>query len=82
MSNLLSDIPILQALPSNDSAGIQLADVLTGMVHAKINDSVKSHSKKQLILETEETFLGNPIRHTPKSEEKFNVFRINLQGGW
>lgn len=82
MSNLFSDIPILQALPSSDSVGIQLADVLTGMVHAKINNSVKSPSKKQLILQTEETFLGNPIRHTPKSEEKFNVFRINLEGGW
>lgn len=82
LSNLFSDIPIVQALPSTDSPGIQLADVLTGMVRSKFNNSITSESKKELILEAEETFLGNPIRHTPKSEEKFNVFKINLQGGW
>jgi hypothetical protein len=29
-----------------------------------------------------EQYLGGEIAHTFKSEEKFNVFKINLTGGW
>ena len=80
-SNITSDIKQLQALQSNESMGIQLADVLTGLVTAKFNLKTKSNAKNELI-NTVEKYIKKPIAHTPKHEEKLNVFKINLQGGW
>lgn len=80
-SNLTSDVNQVQALPSDQSAGIQLADVLTGLVAAKFNNEISSQTKKSLIA-LAETNLNKAILPTPKWEEKFNVFKINLQGGW
>jgi len=80
-TNLTSSIQRVQALPSHESSGIQLADILTGLVASKFNEEVKSPSKKQLI-KLVETYLNKPIKATNKTEEKFNVFRINLKGGW
>lgn len=80
-SNITSDIMQVQALPSEESLGIQLADVLTGLVTAKFNQNTHSEAKKQLIRSVEK-LLGRTIAHTPKCEMKFNVFKINLQGGW
>ncbi len=80
-SNLTSGIQQVQALHSNESLGIQLADILTGMVSAKFNMEISSETKKSLI-ELAETKLHKVITPTPKWEEKFNVFQINLQGGW
>lgn len=80
-ANLTSDIEQLQALPSEESSGIQLADVLTGIVSAKFNNETTSEAKKELIRHVE-TKLKRKICPTPKWEEKFNVFRINLRGGW
>jgi len=80
-ANLTSDIEHLQALPSHESTGIQLADVLTGMVSAKFNNETTSQAKKELILHVENR-LRRKIGPTSKWEEKFNVFKINLRGGW
>ncbi len=80
-SNLTSDVNQVQALPSDQSLGIQLADVLTGLVAAKFNNEISSPTKKNLI-ELAETKLNRPLKPTPKWEEKLNVFKINLQGGW
>ncbi|MDA3821096.1 MAG: DUF3800 domain-containing protein [Bacteroidales bacterium] len=80
-SNITSDIKQVQALHSNESLGIQMADILTGMVSAKFNKEISSKTKKSII-EIAETNLGKVIAPTPKWEEKFNVFKINLQGGW
>jgi len=80
-SNLTSDIELLQALPSEQSLGIQLADVLTGIVSAKFNNKTTSEAKKELILHVENR-LGRKICPTNKWQEKFNVFKINLKGGW
>ncbi len=80
-SNITSDIQQMQALHSEESLGIQLADLLTGLVTAKFNRNTHSIAKRELIDSVEE-FIGRPITHTPKYEEKFNVFKINLQGGW
>ena len=66
---------------SQESLGIQLADVLTGMVSAKFNVEITSNAKKKLINVTE-SLIGKPIVPTAKWEEKLNVFKINLQGGW
>lgn len=82
-SNLTSRIPNLQALPSDQSPGIQLADILTGMTLAKFNKEITSQEGKQLLINyTESNFLDGPIKATSKWEEKFNVFRIDLRGGW
>jgi hypothetical protein len=81
-SNLTSDIKQVQGLPSEESVGIQLADVLTGLVASKFNGELKSAAKLGLIQYVEEKHLRKPIAPTSKWEEKFNVFRINLRGGW
>lgn len=81
-SNLTSNISQVQGLPSEQSLGIQLADVLTGMVSAKFNSEITSLAKLNLIQYIEDKYLGKPITATPKWEEKFNVFRMNLKGGW
>lgn len=81
VSNLTSCVNMVQALPSDQSVGIQLADVLTGLVAAKFNNQTSSQTKKHLT-ELAEAELKRSILPTPKWEEKFNVFKINLQGGW
>ena len=83
LSNLTSDITQVQGLPSHESVGIQLADVLTGLVAAKFNAEIKEDSAKaNLIIHVEQQYLNKAITPTPKWEEKLNVFKINLQGGW
>ncbi len=82
-ANLSSAIKQVQGLPSEQSLGIQLADLLTGMVAAKYNKENTSKAKLDLISHVEKTYLkGRPISHTHKWEEKMNVFVINLRGGW
>ena len=34
------------------------------------------------VIRTLEEGLGRPVRPTGRSEQKFNVFRIDLGGGW
>lgn len=80
-TNFFSDVRMVQGLPSNQSLGIQLADLLTGIVTAKFNNKTNSESKLKLI-EYVESRIGNIIQPTPKTEEKLNIFKINLQGGW
>ena len=81
-SNLTSHIKQVQGLPSDQSLGVQLADILIGLTNAKFNTKITSTAKIGLITHIENTYLGNTIAPTPKWEEKFNVFKINLQGGW
>lgn len=81
-ANLTSDIIQVQGLPSNQQLGIQLADVLAGLVASKMNGGVSSKAKLDLIQYVEEQYLKKEIKPTSKWEEKFNVFKINLKGGW
>ncbi len=81
-ANLTSDIKQVQGLPSEQSLGIQLADFLTGLIVAKFNNEITSTAKLSLIQYVEEKYLGKPVSATPKWEEKLNVFRMNLKGGW
>lgn len=82
LSNLTSDIKQVQGLPSEQSVGIQLVDILTGIVSSKFNNEIKPGAKSSLIEYVESNFLKHPIEPTSKWEEKFNVFKINLKGGW
>lgn len=80
-SNISSIIDFIQALPSDEVLLIQLADLLTGLVNAKFNKQTTSPLKTELIEHTEGV-LGKEINPTPKREEKFNIFKIHLGGGW
>jgi hypothetical protein len=80
-SNLSSVIKNVQALPSRQSLGIQLCDLLLGAVNGKFNNSVTSNSKLKIIEEIER-LLGNKIAPTSSTYSKFNIFKIGLQGGW
>ncbi|MDX1828749.1 MAG: DUF3800 domain-containing protein [Lutibacter sp.] len=80
-ANLFSNIENVQALPSHESLGIQFADLFTGALNGKMNKKITSASKLELIQEIED-YLGHPIQPTYKSENHFNVFKINLEGGW
>jgi hypothetical protein len=79
-SNLTSGIKQVQGLPSNQSLGIQLADFLTGMAVAKFNQELTSRAKLDLIEYFEKKYKS--LAPSPKWEEKFNIFKINLKGGW
>lgn len=80
-SNLSSMITSVQALPSNEVQLIQMADLLIGAVNAKFN-GLSLKSAKGTLIKHIETRLEKEISPTSKCEEKFNVFKINLQGGW
>ena len=80
-ANLFSKIKNVQALPSNESFGIQVADFFAGCINGKLNKKIASPAKHKVIARIEQT-IGHKIEPTSKSEDKFNVFKINLQGGW
>ncbi len=78
----LSEITRTQALPSDESVLIQLADVLTGAVASAYNKENTSESKISILGQIE-SFLGHSINGTSLLEPKFNIFDINLKkGGW
>jgi len=81
-SNLSSEVANLQAVHSRESVLIQLVDVLTGAVAARYNRTLRDGSAKLALVEDIENRLGHMIAHTPKAEQKFNVFAINPGGGW
>ena len=78
----LATINQTQALPSEQSVLIQLADVLTGVVSSSFNDDEETKESKREIREYVERYLGHGINATSQSEQKFNVFNINLRKGW
>lgn len=81
-SNLTSMIDSVQAVRSKESVLLQVADVLTGVAASKLNDKLRVGGAKWELVNHLEKALGRPIRPTYRSEHKFNVFKINLDGGW
>jgi hypothetical protein len=81
-SNLSSSIETVQAIRSRESVLLQLTDVLTGIASARLNNILTPNTVKNELVSELEKHLGQPIRHTLRSEHKFNVFVINLMGGW
>lgn len=82
-ANLSAVIHQVQALPSKDTDLIQLTDLLLGAVSARINDAIKRDGAKMEVIEHLEQRLGKGrLRHTPRAEQKFNIFVIDLKGGW
>jgi len=81
-SNLSSTITNIQAVRSTESVLMQLCDVLTGAAAARLNNALRSGSAKEKIAIKIESYLKHQIIHTLKSEQKYNVFQIDLAGGW
>ncbi len=81
-ANLTSEILGVQALPSRELDLMQLTDVLLGAVSYSFNGRGTSQVKNAVV----ESICGHigrgEIAPTPRSEEKFNVFRFRPQGGW
>lgn len=82
-SNLSSKIMCVQALPSKQVTLIQITDLLLGIAGFRMNKSFGgSFAKKQLVEHLEKRINKKKLAPTDKNEDKFNIFRINLQGGW
>ena len=81
-SNLASIVTNVQAVRSEESVLIQLADVLTGAAAYRLNGQINPDSAKAEVMGRLEFHLNRPIAHTPRTQKKFNVFQIDLGGGW
>ncbi len=81
-SNLSATIKIVQAVRSKESVLIQLTDLLIGIVSARLNQGTNTSPAKLELLKHLETLLGRKFSSTSLNEKKFNVFKINLNGGW
>ncbi len=81
-SNLSANTSSIQAIRSEESVLIQMVDVLVGAASAKLNLSLRPDSAKSKLVDFIESKLGRPIAATSKSAAKFNVFTIDLKGGW
>lgn len=81
-TNLSSTIKGVQSLPSKEVVLIQYCDFLLGLAGAKLNKTLNVNSaKNKLVLHLEQK-LGHTIQPTYRTENKFNIFKIRLQGGW
>lgn len=80
-SNRNSNIERVQALPSKEVVLIQLSDLLLGAASSRINDIKHTNQAKINLIDRLEKHLGHKIEPTNQSENKFNVFAIQL-GGW
>lgn len=82
-SNITSAVSLVQALPSSEVALIQLCDLLLGAASARMNNNLHPGSAKESVVARLESRLGRDVlAPTRRSEHKFNIFRINLHGGW
>lgn len=81
-ANLAAAIDTVQSVRSRESLLIQLADVLVGLASARLNDRLAPGSAKEGATVHLEGLLGRKVASTALCEKKFNVFKINLNGGW
>lgn len=81
-ANLSSSIDDIQSLPSHEVVLIQLCDLLLGAASSRINGTLNDGTAKAAVVQRLELALGRPLIPTRKLEEKFNIFKVRLQGGW
>ena len=82
-ANRTSIIRDVQSLPSSEVVLLQLCDVLLGAASARMNPREDLGAAKETVIAHLERRLNRPrLAPTHKSEEKFNVFKIRLGGGW
>ena len=82
VSNRNINLKQVQALPSKEVVLIQLSDFLLGATSSVINNTVHTNQSKIKVIRYLEKHLDKPIENTSLNEKKFNIFSINLQGGW
>lgn len=83
-ANLSAKIHSVQALPSSESALIQMADFLLGAVNARMNNVLRPGSAKNaVVLDIEKRLGWTRLAATGQHEQKFNIFEIEPgKGGW
>lgn len=81
-ANLTSNLESIQSLPSQEVVLIQLCDLLLGAASSRVNGTLREGTAKGAVVQRLELALGRPLAPTHKTEEKFNIFKIQLQGGW
>ncbi|GGG65516.1 hypothetical protein GCM10011415_10400 [Salipiger pallidus] len=81
-ANLSASIESVQALPSKQVVLIQMADLLLGAASSRMNDTLREGSAKEHLVQALERRLGHKLRPTVRNARKFNIFKINLGGGW
>lgn len=81
-ANLSSDVQCVQALPSKQVTLIQLADLFLGAASSRLNQTLREGSAKEKLVMDLEQRLGRPLAPTWRNEHKFNIFKIDLRGGW
>lgn len=70
----------IQHVRSHEVELLQLCDLLIGAISYKLNNPQMTNLSKKRLIERIEKKIGNDLsQQTSKYEEKFNVFRINLQ---
>lgn len=82
LASMSSEIISIQSLPSQEVDLIQLCDLLLGSASSRINETLNPETAKAHFVHRLETILGRKLSPTHKNEEKFNIFKIRLQGGW
>jgi len=75
-----SYIEQVQALPSKEVVLIQITDLLLGAISAKLNKKNLSNKAKINLIKYIEKLLGKEISPTYSTENKFNIFNIDLKG--
>jgi len=82
-TNRTSTIRDVQSLPSGEVALLQLCDVLLGAASSRLNNRQNMGAAKAAVVEHLERRLNRPrLQPTSRAENKFNIFRIQLGGGW
>ena len=81
-ANLSSNVFNVQATRSSESVLIQLVDVLIGAASARLNNILGPGSAKAEVVRLLEERFERRVGATCKIEPKFNVFVIDLEGGW
>ena len=82
-ANLSASIPQIQSLPSKQVVLIQLCDLLLGAASSRLNQTLHPGGAKEQVVRRLESHMGiDRIAPTHRDAEKYNVFRIRLQGGW
>lgn len=81
-ANRLAAVTSVQAIPSSESVLLQLCDILLGLACRRLNNFSEPSNAKMTLLKHFENRLGRHIAPTARSEDKFNIFKIHLRGGW
>lgn len=77
-----AQIAQVQAIPERESSLIQIADFLLGAASSRMNATVKVDGAKwQVIRHLENCLRTERLASTARSAGKFNLFRMDLEGG-